>query len=159
MTEFNKAARTNPLSGQPPLFTPQSRLGKFSGPDPMVMSAGRETVDIQLDDGEEYSLDGFAAGVYRVLWTDDASEGGKIEKYAEFQAYITELGAKAVKVMDAETVGRHTNTEDVVAVVPATPANDGAVAFFVDNDDNLVLQNGSGTDGTDGRVFELARLR
>lgn len=150
----------NPRYGQPVQFTPRSRLGKFSGPDPMIRTAGKHTVDIQLDDGDSYNLGGFAQGLYRLLWTDDADNGGSIEKYADFQVYIAENGDKSVKVMDTspdtDTPLRHSADEDVVVVVPAVAGN---IGFYVNGDDELVLTNGTGTGGVDGRVFELARLR
>lgn len=156
MSFYNPA--TNPNFGQPSTFTPKMRLGKFSGPDPMIRSVGTMTVDIVLADGESYALDGFSAGVYRVMWTEDASAGGVAENYADFQAYVTEAGANAVKIQDIDTTDggvRHTDGE--LVSVSDTIAND-TVHFIVDGDGNLVLTNGTATSGTD-RVFEIARLR
>lgn len=149
--------KTNPEFGQPPKYTPESRLGRFSGGDRMLRTAQVATVDITLADGESYNLGGFAPGVYRVMWTEDASSGGVAQFYAEFQAYIATDGSYSTKIMDTEggTADRHSNSE--LLSVSSTPAND-TIHFFVNADDELVLTNGTATSGTD-RVLEIHRLR
>lgn len=126
-----------------PTQEPRFRAGQVA--DFTLQKIGYITAPVALEDGESYNLGGFAIGKFRISWDDGAV-------YATFVTSLDGSGDPQVALQVDDDGNADTNG---IASVASTPVNN-TTHFFVNDDDELVLTNGTGTSGND-RVYRIDR--